>query len=227
MKKKVLLLILVSLFLLSPISFAANNSDNIAKSKACVKQAQKCFEKLDVVNTEKKLKEAIQLNDKNDEAYIELGHLEAYGKNFNEAVDYYAKAISINPEKYEYYTVKGATEHLILDYKSAIKDLNKAIELHPKNEFAYYHLALMYYYFGYIKEALEYSNKSIQYSDGKNLEHYELRARIKLSLKDYEGSIADYKKVLAIAKKEKQYEQSIMSITHQIDMIQKGMEVFK
>ena len=224
MYKKLLTLCFVGLMALSATVYANPKSD-IKKSKACVEQARKFYKKSDLVNTEKKLKEAIQLDDKNDEAYFELGNLELFGKVFDEALVYYTKAISINPKNDMYYLSRGTAKMLLPDL-TAIEDFNKSIELNPKNELAYFCLGKIYCNFGYFEESLEYLNKSIQYSNGKDENMYIFRAGIKMALKDYNGAISDYKKALTIIKKQKD-EQYIDFLSKKIKLLEQASEVFK
>ena len=226
MKKKALILTLPSLLSVSMVSFAGENPDNIAKSKACVEQAREFANKSDFANAEKKLNEAIKLNNKNDEAYFDLGK-SLFGKNdYKIAVNYFSKAISINPKKDEYYVMRAAAEILLSDLKPAINDFNKAIEINPKNQFAYIALGTFYGRFGYFEEALGYYNKAEECTDGTDEQLYNSRAEIKVNLKNYSGAIEDLRKAKTIAKK-KNAPKSVISLDEKIKEIQAGMDVFK
>ena len=226
MKKKVLVLTLASLLSVSMIAFAGENPDNIAKSKACVEQAREFTRKSDFVNAEKKLNEAIKLNNKNDEAYFNLGRYWGARKDSKRAVEYFSKAISINPQKDEYYVLRATEEMFLYDLKSSIKDFNKAIEINPKNMFAYIALGTLHGKYGYFKEALDYFNKAEEYSDGAIEDLYVYRSEVKVYSKDYTGAIEDLKKALTIAKK-KNDQKLIVSLNEKIKEIQAGMDVFK
>lgn len=229
MNKKILVLTIAGLLSLSAVSYASDNLDNIAKSKACVEQAREFTRKLDFVNAEKKLNEAIKLNNKNDEAYFNLGRYWGYWgarKDSKRAVEYFSKAISINPQKDEYYIQRAAEESLLNDLKSAIKDFNKTIEINPRNLFAYIALGTLHSKYGYFKEALDYFNKAVEYSDGAIEDLYVFRSEVKVYLKDYAGAIEDLKKAMNIAKK-KNVKELVIKLNDQIKEIQAGMEVFK
>lgn len=225
MKKKILVLTIAGLLSLSAVSYAGENPDNIAKSKACVEQAREFANKSDFANAEKKLNEAIKLNNKNDEAYFDLGK-SLFGKNdYKIAVNYFSKAISINPKKDEYYLMRAATEVFLSDLKPAINDFNRAIEINPKNQFAYIALGTFYGRFGYFEEALGYYNKAEECTDGTDEQLYVSRSEIKVYSKDYTGAIEDLKKAITIAKK-KDNQKVVVSIDEKIKEIQAGMEVF-
>ena len=226
MNKKILVLTIASLLSLSTMTYASDNPDNIAKSKACVEQAREFTNKSDFVNAEKKLNEAIKLNNKNDEAYFNLGRYWGVRKDSKRAVEYFSKAISINPQKDEYYLLRAAEESLLNDLKSAIKDFNKAIEINPRNQFAYLALGTLHGKYGYFKEALDYFNKAEEYSDGAIEELYVYRSEVKVCSKDYTGAIEDLKKAMNIAKK-KNAKELVIKLNDQIKEIQAGMEVFK
>ena len=226
MNKKILVLAIVSVLSLSVVSYASDNSDNIAKSKACVEQAREFANKTDFANAEKKLNEAIKLNNKNDEAYFDLGRFYLGRKDNKKAMEYFSEAISINPQKDEYYTVKAAAEVFSNDLKPAIKDFNKAIEINPKNQFAYIALGTLHGKYGYFKESLDYYNKAEECTDGTDEQLYVSRSEIKVYSKDYAGAIEDLKKAINIAKK-KNDKKSVISLNEKIKEIQAGMDVFK
>jgi len=226
MNKKFFVLAIVSVLSLSAVSYAGDNSDNIAKSKACVEQAREFNHKSDFVNQEKKLNEAIKLNNKNDEAYFDLGRYWGLRKDSKKAVEYFSKAISINPKKDEYYVLRATEEMFLYDLKSSIKDFNKAIEINPRNQFAYIALGTLHGKYGYFKEALDYFNKAEEYSDGTVEDLYIYRSEIKVYSKDYTGAIEDLKKAITIAKK-KNDQKLIISLNEKIKETQAGMDVFK
>lgn len=226
MNKKILVLTIAGLLSLSAVSYASDNSDNVAKSKACVEQAREFAYKTDFTNAEKKLNEAIKLNNKNDEAYFELGRFSLGRKDHKKAIEYFSEAISINPQKDEYYVVKATEEMFLYDLKSSIKDFNKAIEINPKNMFAYIALGTMHGKYGYFKDALNYFNKAEEYSDGTVEDLYIYRSEVKVYSKDYIGAIEDLKKAITIAKK-KNDQKLIVSLNEKNKEIQAGMEVFK
>ncbi len=226
MKKKVLILTIVSMLLLSAVSYASDNLDNIAKSKACVEQAREFTYKSDFVNAEKKLNEAIKLNNKNDEAYFKLGQYFGARNDHKKAIEHVSKAISINPQKDEYYVIRAAEEMFLYDLKSSIKDFNKAIEINPKNMFASIGLGTLHGKYGYFKEALDYFNKAEECTDGTIEDLYIYRSEVKVYSKDYTGAIEDLKKAINIAKK-KNDQKLIVSLNEKIKEIQAGMDVFK
>ena len=221
MNKKILVLAIVSVLSLSSVSYASENSDNIAKSKDCVEQAR-----TDYINAEQKLNEAIKLNNKNDEAYYDLGRYFSARKDYKRAINYFSKAISINPQKHEYYVYRAAAEVFLNSLKPAISDFNKAIEINPKNSVAYFGLGTLYGRFGYFKEAIGYYNKVEECADGTDEQLYVARSEIKVYSKDYNGAIEDLKKAKTIAKK-KNDQILVTSLDEKIKEIQAGMDVFK
>lgn len=203
MKKKLVVLSIVSLMSVGAITYAADKvvTPNVEQSNVYLEEARTFNRKSDYTNAEKKLNEAIKLNNKNADAYYELGQLELNKNNNDKAISYFDKAIQISPNKEEFYFGRAAAETFKFQLKAAIDDLKKVIEINPENGEAYAILAAPYMRFGYPEQALGYMNKAIQYKESLLDKEYQTRADIKLQLRDYDGAIADYNSAIVEAKK--------------------------
>ena len=203
MKKKLVVLSIVGLMSIGSITYAADKvvTPNIEQSNICLEEARTFNRKNDYTNAEKKLNEAIKLNNKNADAYYELGDIEIRKNNNDKAISYYNKAIRISPDNEEFYFGRATAEAFKFQIKAAIDDLNKVIEINPKNGEAYAVMATIYKRFGYPEKALDCMNKTLQYKETSLDREYQERADIKLLLRDYDGAIADYNQAIIEAKK--------------------------
>ena len=197
MKKK---LIILGILGLMPIysTYAADKViiSNAEQSNVYLEEARNLTRKSDFINAEKKLNEAIKLNNKNAYAFYELGQIEIKKNNNDKAINYFMKAIQIDPDKEEFYISKGKAEATKYQLKAVIHDMNKVIEINPKNGQAYTLLAAIYGGCGYTEQALEYVNKAIQYNKTSLDILYEMSADLKIRLRNYDGAIVDYNKAI-------------------------------
>lgn len=201
MKKKLIVLSIVGLMALGGITYAEENSSkNIEQSNIYLEEARTYIRKYDNNNAEVKLIEAIKLNNKNAEAYHELGRIEWQKNSNDKAISYFNKAIKIDPSNDTYYVSRAGVEIMKAQYSSLINDLNKALEINPKNGSAYLLLAGFYSMVGHEKEALDNFNKAELYDESIKGMLYQGRALSKIQLNDYDGAIADYYKDIEYAK---------------------------
>ena len=74
---------------------------------------------------------AIALDQKNSEAYLNLGLVEVEFKNENGALEYFDKAIELKPDFAEAWSNKGATLNALQRHDEALAHYDKAIALKP------------------------------------------------------------------------------------------------
>lgn len=87
--------------------------------------------------------------------WLDNGDKEFDEKNYEKAIEHYAKAISIDPDDaYAYYRRGGAYYHL-KRYNKAIKDLTKVISIDPNKSSAYNDRGWVYYEMKKYDKALE------------------------------------------------------------------------
>jgi Tfp pilus assembly protein PilF len=116
---------------------------------------------------EKSLRKAIELNPKNDTAYVELGQLYRKQGRFAEAENSFKKAIEFNPNN-DIAHLKLAELYQVQDKFSQAEDsFKKALELKPENEDIHIQLGDLYRYQdkflqaeGSLKKALEINPKN-------------------------------------------------------------------
>ena len=231
MRKKFVVLSIVGLMSISAITYAAENAttSNVEKSNACLEEARALDRKGNIETSEKKLKEAIKLNDKNAYAYYELGIIEARKNNHDKAIGYFTKAIQISPNTEEFYFVRGCSEAYKYQLKAFIDDMNKVIEINPKDGRAYGLLAATYSRFGLNEQAMDCVNKAIQYEKTASDMLYQMRAELKLKSRDYDGAIADYQQAIIEAKKgnDANTAQKVEFLKHKIVETQEAKKAFK
>ena len=173
----------------------------IKKSNVCIEEARNFDRKGDVKNYEIKLNEAIKLNNKNAEAYYELGGLAKRRQGLNKALEYTTKAIQINPSVDYYYVQRTFINSDLLRTREALEDASRAIELNPKNSDAYALRGIMKSYWNYCDEALEDLNNAVKYINKDNEKIvYMGRATVYKQLHNFDAAIADYKVLVNIAK---------------------------
>ncbi|MDD4894599.1 MAG: tetratricopeptide repeat protein [Candidatus Omnitrophica bacterium] len=102
------------------------------------------YKKEDILCAEEILKNAIELNPKNDSAYAGLGWFYLNEKKFAEAERALKKAIELNPKNDSVYTGLGWVYFDQRKLSEAEQVLKKAIELNPKNDSAYTVLGRVY-----------------------------------------------------------------------------------
>ncbi len=123
-----------------------------------------------------------------------------------EAVNQLTKAYNADEENKTTLYYRARAEIDINNYITAVEDLNKVIEAKPKFGDAYFWRAYAYYELAvqpeekhakkYLHLALDDLNMAIKRKVRAEEAYYD-RAEIKFELQDYEGAIADFKKVIS------------------------------
>lgn len=231
MKRFLLIITLISLFLTEGMSYTKNieTTTKIQQSNIYLDEARNLVRKNNLIEAENKLNLALLLNDNNENAYYTFGQIEEAKGNYDKAINYYTKAIQIKPHNDEFYYARGCAQSYNYNLIAVINDMNKAIELNPKNGKAYGFLAASYCRFGYFEEALDYVNKAIQYDKSTLDMLYPARAELYVILKKYDSAINDYKKAIIEIKKRNNINksQNIEQLKLKIFEIQEGKKVFK
>ena len=134
------------------------------------------------------------------------GRCKLHSGNPQEAVNDLTKAYNLNDEDKMTLYYRARAEIDIKNYTTAIEDLDKVIEAKPKFGDSYFWRAYAYYEQAiqpeekhakkFLHLALEDLNTAIK-RRVRAEEAYFDRAEVKFELQDYEGAIADFKKVLA------------------------------
>ncbi len=86
------------------------------------------------VSSEDTLKKAIELNPKNDNAYVELGCFYQIQLELFQTENAFKKAIELNPKNDNAYVGLGLCYQNQLEFSQAENAFKKAIELNPKND---------------------------------------------------------------------------------------------
>jgi tetratricopeptide (TPR) repeat protein len=110
--------------------------------------------------SEDTLKKAIELNPKNDKAYLRLGWCyQKQGRPF-QAADAFRKAMELNPKNDPVYIGLGWSYQKQGNLSQAEDVLRKAIELNPENDLPYRGCSALYEAMGKTELAREYANKA-------------------------------------------------------------------
>ena len=117
--------------------------------------------------SEDSFRKAIELNPKNDWAYVELGRVYRDQGEFFQARNLFKKAIELNPKNDWAYVELGWLYRNMIDLSQAEKLCNKALELNPKNSKAYGVLGWVYRDQGKLSPAEDSFKKAIEL-DPKN-----------------------------------------------------------
>ncbi len=109
-----------------------------------------------------KFSKAIELNPKNEWAYIELGKLYQNKGRFSEAEELFKKAIELDPKNdYVYFGLGDSYQNMGRLFE-AEELFRKAIELKPTNDWAYLGLGRLYKSKGRFSEAEELFKRAIE-----------------------------------------------------------------
>lgn len=127
--------------------------------------------------------------------YLELG--ETYLKMRNEgfALSAFTQATQADPMFAIAFGKRAYTEHLLHKDEIALADLSHAILLDPAYSVAYVNRGIDHYLAERYKAALDDLNKAISFYDG-DASWFNLRARVKCSLKDSTGALRDAYKAI-------------------------------
>lgn len=118
------------------------------------------------------LKEAIELNPRNDIAWNNLGFSYYRKGDHDKALEYYRKAIELNPKNDSAWNNLGLIYLDMKDYDNAIKYFREAIELSPKDDFAWNNLGWAYFYKEDYDKAIEYGSKAVEINPNSDASWY-------------------------------------------------------
>ena len=106
--------------------------------------------------------EVINLDNRNKEAYNNLGTVFRATKNYDDAKKNFEKSLKIDPNFVHAITNLGNLYFELNDYEKAIETLKKAVTINDKNALAHYNLGLVYQSMGQKENAINQLNKVLQ-----------------------------------------------------------------
>ena len=112
-------------------------------SNVFVKWAKHLFEKNEMDDCFKIFSLAVQYDNLNSEIYYELGQVNAFIKNYNEAITQLKKSISLNPNVSKYYLAIANCYEAMGNAYDQKEALTIAVNADEKNEEALYKLAML------------------------------------------------------------------------------------
>lgn len=146
------------------------------------------------------LNEAIRLEPYRVGYYINRGAVWAWAGDSVKAVDDYDVAIQLDPTCVTAYFNRAIMHTKMGNKKLALEDYDKVVDLEPGNYFAIYNRAILCGQMGRYKAAIRDLGKILEeYPD--YYPAYQMRAEIKMKMKDKQGAEIDYNTAYVIQRK--------------------------
>ena len=125
-------------------------------------KAKEHYQKKELEQAIKKLKEAISHKEDFDKAYSFLGSIQLEKKNFQKALENSKKAVSLNPKDDNAFFVKGEVFREYKDSQQARKNYKQAVENNNQHYLAFYRLGNIKYRMQSYKEASGFYAKCLK-----------------------------------------------------------------
>ena len=187
----VVTLVILSVVFFNSTVFAQDDTADYLKMGYLLSQKGEYSQAIDCYTS------AINTNIKDiDVAYILRGIARVELKDFKGATNDFSKAILINPKNYYPYAIRAWIKSQQKDYKGAIKDYTEAINLDSSKEFLYFERGRNRYIMKDYTGALIDCTNSL--NTNPNYDAYVLRAGLRESMNDYEGSVKDLSSAIKI-----------------------------
>ncbi|MEI0485340.1 tetratricopeptide repeat protein [Brachyspira intermedia] len=186
--------------------------------------------------------EAIEKDDKDEDAYFQKASCYFRLEDYNTTIENYNKVTEINPNDIGVYLVVGNIMGILKQHREAIEYANKIIKLDGKNEKAYLLKAMSNFNLKLYKKSIKYCDKIIGLNPN-NESGYFYKAKSYFELKDYILAIENYNKVIELNPNDEeayfnigfckiilgQYKQAILCLnkTIELDNENKGAYLFR
>lgn len=170
-------------------------TDSLIKSSICLNLAVCYISERKFEEAETILREAIELDANNMDAYFNLATILDDLKKYDEAELCYKKIIDLDPENIYVYNNLGFFYQQIGRYKESIQCFNKVIDVYPDEAYSYNNRAYSYMKLGKLKKALTDVNLSITLLP-ENAFAYRNRALIYFEMERSEDACQDLQKAL-------------------------------
>lgn len=115
---------------------------------------QKLIEEKNYEEAIKLCDEAIEKDNKDEDAYFNMAFAKVNLQRYKEAIEEYSKVIELNNKNEIAYINRSVCYEKLEQYQDAIKDLDKAIELNQYNEKAYFYRGIDKNFIGLYKDAI-------------------------------------------------------------------------
>jgi tetratricopeptide (TPR) repeat protein len=139
---------------------------------------------------------AIEADDRNYDAALQLGLIFAERKN-QVAKEYFTTALRINPRSSEAYFGRAYFFQQSKQYKLALADYKKAVDIDAANDKAYYNVGLINYAVQQYSEALRSWDRAIQINNN-NIDAYYMRGLVYEMQGDKSEAILNYEYALQV-----------------------------
>lgn len=142
--------------------------------------------------------ESLKLDSLNAEAYNGRAIAKAQTENYEGAIVDFSKSLKIKPNQHSVYKNRALAHFYLKEYEKGIADMDRTQELEPMEDRKYViYKGRQLTNIGAFDYALKHFDDAIK-ANPKNAEALYYRADAKLGLKDTQGAIEDYLKVIEI-----------------------------
>ncbi len=173
--------------------------DSTKVSQSCNLLASMMFKSGKIEEGVNFLKKAIELNTKNIEAYMTLGHHYLTKRETQKALENFNKVLKIDSTKIEVYELIGQAHLVDKAFAEAIKSLEKALSILGKNPTILYNLMVAHYEAKDYDKAISYGKEVLELEDAepKILTNvYNLMGQIYQKKGDHKNAVAVIKEAI-------------------------------
>ena len=129
--------------------------------------------------------------------YIREGNACFNNKEYEKALEAYAKALELDPEYVYAYNGRGNTYKALGEYEKAVSDYDRALELDPEHVYAYNGRGNAYKALGEYEKAVSDYDRALEL-DPEHVNAYNGRGNAYQALGEYEKAVSDYDKAIGL-----------------------------
>lgn len=108
------------------------------------------------------LKRAVELNPRNVDLWVGLGHMALDQQRWKEAIEYYEAGIQAEPGNFFPWYGRAMAYQQLRRFEDALRDINEAIEIHPQLAYGYETRGRIYDAMGELELAVEDLDYAVQ-----------------------------------------------------------------
>ena len=141
--------------------------------------------------------EAIEKDDKDEDAYFQKASCYFELKDYNTAIEELNKVIELNPNYEKAYFNRGLSKSYLKMYKEALEDFDFSIKLNPNIDRTYFEKSIILFDIERYEEAIINLHKAIELNPNYEDAYFNIGS-CQLELKNYEESIKYFNKVIEL-----------------------------
>ena len=162
---------------------------------------QKLIEEKNYEEAIKLCDEAIEKDNKDEEAYSLKTNCYFDLKDYNTSIEILNKLIEINPNYEKAYFNRGLSKSYLKMYEEALKDFDISIKLNPNIDRTYFEKSIILFDIEKYEEAIINLNKAIELNPTYEDAYFNI-GRCQFELKNYDEAIKYFNKVIELSPKE-------------------------